>query len=280
MIRVNDRNLSQLEYENTFGKIYRYLTMKLEHIPVRWQRFFGDPFVKVLNQTYIAISDLTFLFEQGKGQSAERYGKCAEVIDLLGEIINFSYTYWNLSSSKKGKIKYVPPETRKYLTDMINKELALVVGVMKKCNKGQRKEPTIPHMYVITKQEIEKVEFLKKLADLEKLIYRKANNSSKRHPDACVEMLVGLSRSALYNASQGNKVKVDNDESKLKKRKMWINKALNDLYNMNKPVSMLSYDNFFTEGELRDISGYVTESIKLLTSIKNADQKAFEELDK
>lgn len=51
-VRVNDRHLSDIEYENTYGKLNEYIPSKLKRLPKRYRHFLGQPFNEVLNNIY------------------------------------------------------------------------------------------------------------------------------------------------------------------------------------------------------------------------------------
>lgn len=60
-VRVNDRHLSDIEYENTYGKLNEYISSKLKRLPKRYRHFLGQPFNEVLNNIYRDIIELTNL---------------------------------------------------------------------------------------------------------------------------------------------------------------------------------------------------------------------------
>jgi len=274
-VRVNDRHLSDIEYENTYGKINEYISLKLKGLPKRYRYFLGKPFNKVLNDIYRDIIELTNLYMIGKGKSIARYRLCVKILKSFEEVISLSYTYWNLSGNNQNKIKYVNARVRIFWTDLINKEIALIVGVMGKCNSDKKVAVNIPIMKPHTKSEINDVIFLKKLSTLQEIIYKRAIHISKDYQDAKVEMLVELSRSALFNATQGNDIFVNQDEQLYSKRKNFISNALGDLYAMNRPIKELSFNDIFSEDELENVCNLSTECIKILKSIQETDKSLF-----
>lgn len=274
-VRVNDRHLSDIEYENTYGKLNEYISLKLRKLPRRYIHFLGKPFNEVLNSIYRDIIELTNLYMLGKHKSVDRYRLCAKILQSFEDVISLSYTYWNLSGGQKNEIKYINVRVRNFWSDFINKEIALVVGIMNKCNIDKNIIVDIPIIKPYTKNEINDTIFLKKLSELQRIIYKKAINTSKNFQDARMEMLVALSRSSLYNAMQGNSIYVNGNEKLYNKRKKLISNAIGELYAMNRPIKELSFSNIFSEKELESICNLLTECIKILKSIQEIDNNNF-----
>lgn len=274
-VRVNDRHLSDIEYENTYGKLNEYISSKLKRLPKRYRHFLGQPFNEVLNNIYRDIIELTNLYMIGKYKSIDRYRVCVKILKSFEEVISLSYTYWNLSGNQQNGIKYVNKRVRIFWTDFINKEIALITGVMNKCNADKKIVVDIPIMKPHTKSEINDVIFLEKLSALQRIIYKRAIHTSKDFHDARMEMLVSLSRSALYNALQGNDIFVDGNEKLYNKRKKFMSNAIGDLYAMNRPIKELGFNDIFSEGELESICNLLTECIKILKSVQETDDSIF-----
>lgn len=146
---------------------------------------------------------------------------------------------------------------------------------MNKCNADKKIVVDIPIMKPHTKSEINDVIFLEKLSTLQRIIYKRAIHTSKDFHDARMEMLVSLSRSALYNALQGNDIFVDGNEKLYNKRKKFISNAIGDLYAMNRPIKELGFNDIFSEDELESICNLLTECIKILKSVQETDDSIF-----
>lgn len=277
-VRANSRRISDTEYENTYEKMYVYITGKIKYLPLRYNKYLGKPFMEALNRTYKNIMSMTTLYNLGKGKSIDRFRLCSIVFDDFVEIISLSYTFWNLSG-KRNDIKYVEPHSRIYWSELINKEIILLYGVMKKCNgfKNYKDKEMIkiPYMKPYTNKEIKEIDFLKRLYDIQTIVYKRAIQVSKNFNDAQMEMLVDLSRSALYNASSANRIFVNNNEKLFKKREKYFSEAISNLYAMNRPVKLLSFDNIFCEKDLATICSNMNECTKIMRSIKESDRLRF-----
>lgn len=273
-IRKNERRTSAIEYENTYTKVYAYISNKVKGLPRRYMHYLGEPTHRTLNEIYEDVMRCTDLYLHDKGRSAERYRLCTKILGDIETLINLSYTWWNLSADEKNDIKFVTAKQRTYWSSRINLEMKLISGVMNRCNKGKSKEVVFAEMRPYTKADIKGVIFLEKLAELQKVIYRRAIAMGNEYRDAQMEMLVKLSRDALYNALEGNAVMAE-DEKSYKRRDRYMSEAVNCLYMMNRPVRELTFADIFSEKELETICELVTDTTKILKAIRKSDRERF-----
>lgn len=273
-VRVNDRHLSDIEYENTFSIFNQYISNKLRNLPKRYRHFLGKPFNETLNEIYGDIIKMTTLYLNGKSTSVERYRLGISILKKLDSIKSLSYTMWNLSSDRKNEIKYIKESSRKFWVDSLNKEVGLLVGVIKKCNGYKKNGVEVSFMKSFTYTQIKEIVFLNKLAQLQRIVYKIAIQTSKDYKDAQVEMLVKLSRSAFYNAVEGNAVFIE-DETSYKKRKRLFSDAIGDLYAMSRPIRELSCFDMISEKDLEEMCNLITDSIRLIRAIKNSDEEKY-----
>jgi hypothetical protein len=268
-VRVNQRHLSDIEYENTFTKLNGYLSNKLKRIPKRHRYYLAEPFNKILNKCYKNIMLITNLYMSKKSKSIERYRLCKETIELFETIISYSYYYWNISC-RNNEIKRIPIKKRVYWTNLINKEIRLIEGVMKKCNGYKEDEICGLFMKSYSIPEIRNVQFLSKLYDLQSIVYSRAIHVSKNYQDAQMEMLVELTRDAFYYAKQANDVMAV-DAKTSKKRENCFQKAIDRIMSMNRPIMELAIAKIFSEKELSLICNLVTDCQNMLCAIKRKE---------
>ena len=270
-VRVNDRHTSDIEYENTFSQFNAYVSAKLKKVPKRYKRCLVKPFNEALNRTYRMIMEVTDEYINGKKQGISRYRKCADILKELNEIISISYTFWNLSGGRNG-IKYVKASQREYWTDFVNKEIRLIMGVMDKCRKDKKLEVDVPVMKAYTKYDFGNTVFLQKLGELQRIICTRAIRCGKDYSDAQMDMLVTLSRDALYNACEANRRDPEGGEDELKARIRYFSQSIGNLMAMNRPVRELAFCDIFTEAELEKICSLNTECQKMMQAIKSKER--------
>lgn len=273
-VRVNDRHLSDIEYENTFSIFNQYISNKLRNLPKRYRRFLGEPFNNILNEIYEDIMKMTSLYLDGKPTSIERYRLGIGILKKIEIVKSLSYTMWNLSSDRKNEIKFIKQKSREFWTESLNKEIGLLSGVIKKCNGYKKSGVEVSFMKSFTYTQIKEIVFLSKLAQLQRIVYKIAIQTSKDYKDAQVEMLVKLSRSAFYNAVEGNAVFIE-DETSYKKRKRLFSDAIGDLYAMSRPIRELSCFDMISEKDLEEMCNLITDSIRLIRAIKNSDEEKY-----
>lgn len=273
-VRVNDRHLSDIEYENTFSIFNQYISNKLRNLPKRYRHFLGEPFNNILNEIYEDIMKMTSLYLDGKPTSIERYRLGIGILKKIEIVKSLSYTMWNLSSDRKNKIKFIKQKSREFWTESLNKEISLLSGVIKKCNGYKKNGVEVSFMKSFTYTQIKEIVFLNKLAQLQRIVYKIAIQTSKDYKDAQVEMLVKLSRSAFYNAVEGNAVFIE-DETSYKKRKRLFSDAIGDLYAMSRPIRELSCFDMISEKDLEEMCNLITDSIRLIRAIKNSDEEKY-----
>ena len=273
-VRVNDRHLSDIEYENTFSIFNQYISNKLRNLPKRYRHFLGEPFNNILNEIYEDIMKMTSLYLDGKPTSIERYRLGIGILKKIEIVKSLSYTMWNLSSDRKNEIKFIKQKSREFWTESLNKETGLLSGVIKKCNGYKKNGVEVSFMKSFTYTQIKEIVFLNKLAQLQRIVYKIAIQTSKDYKDAQVEMLVKLSRSAFYNAVEGNAVFIE-DETSYKKRKRLFSDAIGDLYAMSRPIRELSCFDMISEKDLEEMCNLITDSIRLIRAIKNSDEEKY-----
>lgn len=273
MIRVNDRHTSSIEYENTYGKLNKYLSDKLKRVPARYAHYLREPFNGLLNDIYRDIMELTNDYVADKKlQSVERYRRCAGILEKTAQMISFCYTYWNLSEMQNG-IKLVTAKQRQYCTDFVDKEVGLIIGVMRNCRRDIKVEVDVPAMHPYSKKDMHDVIFIQKIAELERIIYRRAIHMGNGYRDAEMELLVSISRDALYHACTGNRIRAEERETAAKKRLKEFSACIGCLMSMNRPIRELAYDGIFTEEELEKLCTLLAESQKILRTIRDGDRE-------
>lgn len=271
-VRVNDRHTSDIEYENTFSQFNAYVSEKLKRVSKRYGRCLVRPFNEALNRTYKDIMEATDEYTEDKKQSVSRYRKCAVILHDMEILISVSYTFWNLSGGRNG-IKYIRAGQREYWTAFVNKEVKLLAGVMAKCRKDRKLVVKIPVMKAYTKHDLGNAVFLQKLGELQRIIYTRAIQCGKDYHDAQIDMLVMLSRDALYNACEANRLDPGGGEDELKARTRYFSQSIGNLMAMNRPVRELAFCNIFTEKELGKICELSTECQKMMQAIKANDKQ-------
>ena len=267
-VRANERRLSELEYENTYFKLYQYLADRIKRIPSRYQQILGMGFNNALNELFDEIIILSS-FDVSKRTCADRYRVCQSALIKLEEVIKYSYLFWDLSQKDNG-IKYVSSKSRAFWAFRINSEIALIAGVMNKCNKPRNtQEAYIPIiMTPFTQTKIKETIFLEKISTIERTVYRIAAQASKRFQDAALSAILNHSREAFYYAYTGNGIYAADDTTLYKKRVDMFSKAITQLYACERFVRLLYNSSVISGNDLKIVNESIADAIKILKTIR------------
>ncbi len=270
-VRANERRLSELEYENTYFKLYQYLADKAKRIPSRYQQILGVGFNNALNDVFDEIINLSS-FDAQKRTCADRYRVCQSAMHKLEEVIKYSYLFWNLSQKDNG-IKYVSRKSRAFWASKINSEISLIRGVMRKCNKPRNvREEYIPTMMLpFTQSKIKDVIFLNQISTLECTAYRIAAQASKRFQDAALSAMLNHSREAFYYAYTGNGIFAVDDPALYKKRVDMFSRAITHLYSCERFVRLLYNSSVISGNDLKIVNESIADAIKILKTIREKE---------
>ena len=272
-VRANARRLSELEYENSYFKLYQYLADKTKRIPSRYQQVLGMGFNNALNDVFDEIINMSS-FDVSKRTCADRYRVCQSAMYKLEEVIKYSYLFWDLSQKDNG-IKYVSSKSRTFWASKINSEISLIKGVMQKCNKPRNaQEAYIPvTMIPFTQTKIKDVIFLDKISTLECTVYRIAAQTSKRFQDAALSSMLNHSREAFYYAYTGNGIFAADDPALYKKRVDMFSKSITHLYACERFVRLLYNSSIISGNDLIIVNESIADTIKILKTIRDKESK-------
>lgn len=269
-IRVSDRRVSEIEFENTGSKICDYIRQKLDKVPVRYRRNFAIPFANCLAEFEHTIIRLADDFLESSKKNFVRSELCKEAITLLEEIASFSYSYWILSQSKKNEIKYVCHRKRFYWAGLVNKEFGLLYGVRNKSlPKGSEVLP-MRFMKPYTNEEIKDNDILRKLSELERIAYRVANNRKNNFRDAYAERFVEVCRDASYYAFDAFSKEPETQYLRNRRRND-LNEVIGLLFEANRLIRKMMFDHVLKEKDLEKVCTLSTDVITELKTIRNSD---------
>lgn len=277
MIRVNDRKLSELEFENTFYKIYDYILHKVTRLPERHGRFIGIMINRSLNDVYQSVYKLSSAYITRTRTKKERAELSYAAINDLEDIIRMFYLMQVLSLTHQNEIKHITDKQIMYISGLINEELKLLNGVFSKYNEDEDMVTDMCTMVAMTKKMYKEVLFLQKLKELCIIAYSVSLRLPKRILDARAELLVELSSKALYFAISGNSIIVGNNEKRLRRRKKYFEEAVSCIYQMNMPVRSLAVIGLAQENDLKEICTLMYDTSNIINAIIKSDKRFFDE---
>ena len=260
-ILKNKRTLSPLEYERRYMELYDYMTDLLGGLPRRYQAILGSPMREELGHIYDEVASISDLYIEGD-KTTERRKLCRSAIRHLEGFGEWVYLLWILSDGENG-IKSIEPRRREYMTELINRELRLLAGV--------GKIEGVMEMRSFRKADIEKLEALKKLYELNALVYPKIIRIPLTERDEEAALACRLIRNAFYCAWTANKERADNTKGATRRRK-YFGEAISDLYKVDRPMVKMFMVDLFSEADMEKITLLVNDSTKLLQAILDKEK--------
>ena len=197
-ILKNKRTLSPLEYERRYMELYDYMTDRLNRLPRRYQAILGGPMREELGRIYDEVISISDMYVEGS-KAAERKKLCRAAVKDLEKFGAWVYLLWVLSDGDNG-IKPIEPRQRDYMAGLINRELRLLAGV------GSVEGVT--EMRSFKKSDIEKLDALKKLHELNGLIYPKIIRIPLAERDEEAALACRYIRDAFYCEDRGKAEKI------------------------------------------------------------------------
>ena len=277
-IRKNDRRLSQTEYDNTYNKIFNYILQKVSRLPKRYQKILGKSMTDALGEVLINIENATVQFHIGKDRSADRRRNLYDALKAFNRIITVSYFWWTLPSNKN-EIRPISQRQRNYWSESVNKSVALITGVLKTIDKNfDQQEVDIPHMYSISKAEINSVQFLKYISGSLSIMNRCAIKYQQKYENPRIYQTINRLADALKYAIDGNKRGFDGSLSDYKKRYDYFNKAIGNLKAIQQDILRLSWEYMFSEEELKTLATNIDSATKILVTLNRKTKNIIDEL--
>lgn len=269
-VKKNDRRTASSEYENTYIKLYRYLENRIQRMPKRYIRYLGEKMYDSMNIIRENIAGMTILFQKGKPRSIDRLRKGIVVLEEFENLIDYSYTFWNLSCDRKNKVNHVRPKSRIYWTRFINHSIALIDGVMKNCNGYQKANIKVPFMQYDFLKESDQPEYMKQIMKIQRTIFHIA---IRTHASANMDLLVNLSIKALANAEKYKAIK-DNNTISTKDKKKLIASIYDCIQPMQHPFAEVVMQNDLPELTIKKFANTLCDIKKLLDTERRENIKS------
>lgn len=261
-ILKNKRTLSPLEYERRYMELYDYMTDRLSRLPRRYQAILGSPMREELGHIYDEVVSISDMYVEGS-KAAERKKLCRAVVRDLEKFGAWVYLLWILSDGDNG-IKPIEPRQRDYMTGLINQELHLLAGV------GSIEGVT--EMRSFRKTDVEKLDALKKLYELNGLVYPKIIRIPLAERDEEAALACRYIRDAFYCAWVANGERADNAKAAAKRRK-YLGEAISDLYRADRPMVKMFMVGLFSAADMEKITFLINDSTKLLQGLLNSERE-------
>lgn len=154
--------------------------------------------------------------------------------------------------------------------DMINREIALIWGVTKW-------KETQPMIIALPKRKMEKLEFLKTMAELHRFTYMKIGHAPTHCKDTISDRIADFVNTALCEIVLANH-KIPETKAEANERAAHIQSAIDSLNGLQRPLLALWLIQDYSENEMDEWAGLIDKELRLLEGLKTADAERYKNL--
>lgn len=256
------RAVAFTEFERQMANICKELNARLNTLPARYHKYLDRRIYEPANQAY---TDTILANEQNSstpGAIEKRRTFFEDALLCLAKLQPPLLAYWNLKDSSEGGMDH--------LADMVNREYALIYGVMKRTEAP-------PMMLTLPRQKAKELQFIKTMCDLHKYSYQKIGHAPAGCTDFIGQQLAALADAALYHVIAANR-KMPETKQEALQRAQHLQEAIDSLNGMQRPVLALWNLMDYSERTMDEWAGLIDAELKLLEGLKKADKGRFSAL--
>lgn len=253
------QQLSKHEYAEHFIKLYDYTEERLSKMAKRKYRWLAEPITTKMNRIRDEIMQI---FDEYLYDGKTREEKCMKAARDLLILQKDLLALWNVEH-------YTTDRMIKWAS-MIDREIHLLA-----IHGGFRAEGRF--MYILDYEAIEKLEVMKSMSTLHKMIYSKMVSLPATPRSTKGSYLMDLADEALYRISEGNR-NIPKNREEYEQRRKDFSRAMNCLKSMEKPImAIFNLANYSSE-TMEKIARLVTETEKLLKGLMESDERRFKNI--
>ena len=210
-------------------------------------------------------NNLMQIFEQYFNYGIKLVDNSGQAEYIISELIGLQkplISLWNIQGY----------ETRKMVVcvDLINEEITLV------SRYGGLKEGSVKHAFILDRNAVQKVDFIRIMCTLHKAIYTKVISMPSTLRSMKGELLTELADEALFRICLANRFMPTNAEM-VKTRKENLSLALDCLARMRPILFSIFNVMCYSERIMLDIMSTYEKEMKLLKKVMESDEKQFKD---
>ena len=255
---ASKRNTAKTQYIFSFYDLAKYTEGRLEKIPKRKYRWLVPDIISTMHvvETYLLQTENRY-YQYGIKLYAEPE-QARIVIRKLASLQKPLLALWNIE---------------RYSDDEMICWCEQVNDVIRQLYKMGHLEPQEP-VFILSHEAINRMEFMAKICELHRLIYSKTISLPYTYRETKGNQLMELADEALFRISDANR-KAPTTKEMYERRKENLSAALQCLKSMQVPMlSLFSLMNYTNE-TMVEISGLLTDEIKLISGLIKSDEKRF-----
>lgn len=250
------RTLSPIEYAYHYTRIYEYMQARLSRISKRKQKWLSDPIVIIMNTIYDHIAQMNnSYFKYGINEKPVQ-DQSTQVIEEILSLQKPLIAWWNVDNYPERKMEY--------MSILLNREIELLEG------HGGLPKNDCNRIFFFKWNKINKVEFLKNMAELHRFIYTKTIQLPATIRETNGNMMMDLADTALFLLLDANRKYPTNKEI-CKERIKEFSVALQCIKEMQMPIISLFIESRYSERVMVEWSTLLNNEIKLLTGLLKSE---------
>lgn len=250
------------EFERQMGNLCKELKARLNTLPSRYKKFLSRRIYEPANHAYSAVIIANEQNSRDSTGAKRRTAMFVEALGLLSKLQKPLLSYWNLKDSSEGGMKQV--------ADMVNREYALIYGVM-----GRKDAP--PMIVTLPKRKAKELLFLGKMCELHRYTYQRIGHAPNDCTDFISMQIAEFVDSALCHVVVANH-RIPETKEEAERRIQHLTAAVDCLNGMQRPMLALWNLMDYSERIMDEWAGLLDEEIKLLEGLKKADKTRYKDL--
>lgn len=257
------RTLSKSEYAMFFTKVYKKICEHLSRVPKRKQRYLCEPISCIANELHRMIMMLFDRYYKYEIKEKNKYEQAETVIYKIHSLQKPLLALWNIERTETDRMIN--------LVEMLNKEIEYIAGY------GDIPIENLSYMYILDYKAINKMEFIKTMSKLHRMIYQKMLHLPANNRNMNGTLLMRLADDALYHVCEANR-NYPTCKEIYNKRIEHLSIALSEIKSMQVPIFSVFNLAYYSNNTMLEISALLDTEIRLLKGLIESDKKRFANL--
>jgi len=257
------RTQSQTEYAMNFVKMYEMVCEHISKVPKRKQKYLCIPIINIINEIHSLIYRIFDRYY--------KYGIRANSVRMQSEIIIEKINSLQMPLLALWNIEHTDIDKMIRLIEMLNTEIRYIAVY------GGIPEEDMVYMYIFDYKAVDKMEFLKTMSALHKVVYQKAIHLPAFCRNSKGSLLISSVDSALWHVCEANRNFPINQEI-YQKRTEHLSTAISILKSMQVPLFSIFNLAHYNNKTMLEITTLLDTEIRLLTGLIKSDKERFSNL--
>lgn len=260
---ANKRKTAFSEFERQAIELCKHTEERLRRVPSRYKKFINP---KLYDTTNRVAALLIYANEEDARTEAGRARRTAYFQRAVKELIDLQkplFAAWNVLTLDEAA-------TQRW-ADRVNRVVSLVWRV------GRWNEEEKPMIIPLPVNKMEKLAFLRNMAELHRYTYQKIGHAPQYCKDTISGQIAEFVNTALAEVVMANR-KEPQTRKEADERAAHLLKAVQSLNAMQRPLLALWLLMGYSETIMNEWAGMINEELKMLAGLKKSDTERFKNL--